>query len=43
MRRTPQLFVSDEFAVTDVDGEIRLRPLVGNKAVSLEQVALPSL
>jgi AbrB family looped-hinge helix DNA binding protein len=39
MRRTAQLSVGDEFAVTYVDGEIRLRPLVGKKAVSLEQVA----
>ena len=39
IRQTAQLSVGDEFAMSYVNGEIRLRPLVTKKSVSLDQVA----
>jgi AbrB family looped-hinge helix DNA binding protein len=39
MRQTAQLSVGDEFAVTYVNGEIRLRPLANKKNIALDQVA----
>jgi AbrB family looped-hinge helix DNA binding protein len=39
MRRTAQLSVGDEFSISYVDGEIRLRPLTTKKLVALDHVA----
>jgi AbrB family looped-hinge helix DNA binding protein len=39
MRETAQLSVGDEFTISFVNGEIRLRPLVTKKNIALNQVA----
>jgi AbrB family looped-hinge helix DNA binding protein len=39
MRETAQLSVGDEFTISFVNGEIRLRPLVTKKNSGLNQVA----
>jgi AbrB family looped-hinge helix DNA binding protein len=39
MRETAQLSVGDEFLISFVNGEIRLRPLVTKKNNALSQVA----
>lgn len=39
MRETAQLSVGDEFMISFVNGEIRLRPLVTKKNIALNQVA----
>jgi AbrB family looped-hinge helix DNA binding protein len=39
MRQTARLSVGDEFVISYVNGEIRLRPLASKKKIALDQVA----
>jgi AbrB family looped-hinge helix DNA binding protein len=39
IRETEQFSCGDEFAISVVKGEIRLRPLVSKKNIALDQVA----